>query len=165
MTSCISCMLLIAAAAAANPAAELRVWTVTGTRHVLRSEPPGSGPAVKLAAARNEWESFQVLLRSDAAVKAVRIEAGDLKGPGGAVLAADTARVFRQHQMHVEIGTSTSRYFPARGTAGLARSLVRGNRRVPWPPPMITHKTVLVFSCWRLIRLVCVLIVGMPLVC
>src|SRR5262249_5410385 len=33
---------------------------------------------------------------------------------------------------------STSRYLPPSGTAGLARSLVRGNRRVPAPPPMMT---------------------------
>src|SRR5690606_5926133 len=40
--------------------------------------------------------------------------------------------------MQLEIGTSTSRYLPARGTAGLARSLVSGKSRVPAPPPMMT---------------------------
>src|SRR5688572_17973766 len=40
--------------------------------------------------------------------------------------------------MQLEIGTSTSRYFPASGTAGLERWLVRGNSRVPAPPPRIT---------------------------
>src|SRR5216117_1321477 len=35
------------------------------------------------------------------------------------------------------IGISTSRYFPPRGTAGLARSFVKGNNRVPAPPPMM----------------------------
>src|SRR5512145_1334559 len=37
-----------------------------------------------------------------------------------------------------ESGTSISRYFPPSGTAGLARSRVRGKRRLPWPPPRIT---------------------------
>src|SRR5271157_2008721 len=32
---------------------------------------------------------------------------------------------------------STKRYLPASGTAGLARSLVKGNSRVPAPPPMM----------------------------
>jgi uncharacterized Ntn-hydrolase superfamily protein len=32
---------------------------------VLRSQPPGNELAVKIAAARNEWVSFQILLRSD----------------------------------------------------------------------------------------------------
>src|SRR6266567_6832453 len=35
------------------------------------------------------------------------------------------------------IGISTNRYFPPSGTAGLARSLVSGNSRVPAPPPMM----------------------------
>src|SRR6266699_6896039 len=38
-------------------------------------------------------------------------------------------------QLLIEI--STIRYFPPSGTAGLARSLVKGNKRVPAPPPMI----------------------------
>src|ERR1700746_2593834 len=32
---------------------------------------------------------------------------------------------------------STKRYLPASGTAGLARSFVKGNSRVPAPPPMM----------------------------
>src|SRR5512140_2298202 len=51
--------------------------------------------------------------------------------------------------MQLEIGTSTRRYLPARGTAGLDRSLVSGNRRVPCPPTMITESTLLVLTLWR----------------
>src|SRR3989442_2175582 len=47
--------------------------------------------------------------------------------------------------MQLEMGMSTSRYLPARGTAGLARSLVSGNSRLPCPPPMMTESTLLVF--------------------
>src|SRR2546429_9457961 len=46
--------------------------------------------------------------------------------------------------IQLEMGMSTNRYLPARGTAGLARSLVSGNKRVPCPPPMITESTLLV---------------------
>src|SRR5437773_353046 len=35
------------------------------------------------------------------------------------------------------IGISTSLYFPPNGTAGFARSFVRGNNRVPAPPPIM----------------------------
>src|SRR5688500_963962 len=48
--------------------------------------------------------------------------------------------------MQFEIGISTSRHFPARGTAGLARSFVSGNSRVPAPPPMITARMRLVLG-------------------
>ena len=54
--------------------------------------------------------------------------------------------------MQFEIGMSTSRYLPASGTAGLARSLVSGNRRVPCPPPMMTQRTLLVLCVWRPVR-------------
>src|SRR5689334_2153049 len=54
--------------------------------------------------------------------------------------------------MQLEIGMSTRRYLPASGTAGLARSLVSGKRRVPWPPPMITERTLLVFTDCRPVR-------------
>lgn len=43
--------------------------------------------------------------------------------------------------MQLLTGISISRYFPASGTAGLARSLVSGYRRVPAPPPRITART------------------------
>src|SRR6185369_162452 len=51
--------------------------------------------------------------------------------------------------MQLEMGISTRRYLPASGTAGLARSLVKGKRRVPCPPPMITESTLLVLTLWR----------------
>src|SRR6266851_4428862 len=74
------------AARAGGPAAAgWRVWTETETRHVLRDEPPGTGHTVRIAAARNEWESFQILMRSDAPMAGVNLKPGDLKGPGGAV--------------------------------------------------------------------------------
>lgn len=41
------------------------------------------------------------------------------------------------------MGMSTKRYLPASGTAGLARSLVRGKSLVPAPPPMTMPKVFL----------------------
>src|SRR5882672_1848870 len=51
--------------------------------------------------------------------------------------------------MQFEMGMSTSRYLPARGTAGLDRSRVIGNSRVPCPPPMMMESTLLVFADMR----------------
>src|SRR5919107_5573856 len=42
--------------------------------------------------------------------------------------------------MQFEIGMSTSLYLPPRGTAGFERCCVRGERRVPAPPPSITAR-------------------------
>ncbi len=85
--------------------AEWQVWTLTETRHVLRSDPPATSTSVQLGAARNEWVSFQILLRSDTPVNGVSVEAGDLGGPAGAALRRDQARLYRQHQLHLETGT------------------------------------------------------------
>jgi hypothetical protein len=49
--------------------------------------------------------SFQILFRSDAPVNGVGVEAGDLKGPGGFVLRGSEAQLYRQHQLHIEVGT------------------------------------------------------------
>jgi hypothetical protein len=81
------------------------VWTLTETRHVLRSDPPADGRTVNLGAARNEWVSFQILLRAEAPVKSVSLEAGDLTGPRGTALRRADARLYRQHQLHLEVGT------------------------------------------------------------
>src|SRR4051812_19427568 len=52
--------------------------------------------------------------------------------------------------MQLEMGISTRRYLPARGTAGLDRSRVSGNKRVPCPPPMMIESTLLVSTDMRL---------------
>ncbi len=91
--------------AAAEADAGWQVWTISETRHVLRSEPASRRLAVNVAAARNEWVSFQVLTRSDEEVKGIRLEAGDLRGPRNTVLSASEARLYRQHQLRLDTGT------------------------------------------------------------
>ena len=81
------------------------MWTTTETRQVLREDPAGDSLRVQLAAARNEWRGFQILLRSDAAVAGIAVQAGDLSGPDGAVLPASAARIYRQHQLEVTTAT------------------------------------------------------------
>src|SRR5437870_964221 len=107
--ACIGVMAMVGqanAARARGPAsADWRVWTEAETRHVLRDDPPGTGHTARIAAARNEWESFQILVRSDAPITGVNLRPGDLKGPGGAVLPASRARLYRQHQLYLATGT------------------------------------------------------------
>ncbi len=91
--------------------ADWRVWTLTSTDRVLRDEPAGAGTSVSISAARNEWESFQILMRSDAPVKGITLEAGDLKGPEGAVLRGADARLYREHQLKLTAGTYRNKRF------------------------------------------------------
>ena len=99
------CAFVLLLSVVASAHADWHVWTVTETRHVLRSDPRGYDRTVEVAAARNEWVSFQVLLRSDEPVKAVRLEADELRGPGGATLRTSDSRCYRQHQLRLETGT------------------------------------------------------------
>ncbi|MFV1964703.1 MAG: glycoside hydrolase domain-containing protein [Pirellulaceae bacterium] len=92
-------------ALASFAAAEWRVWAESGTERVLRDAPAAKESTVHLAAARNEWESFQILLRSDDAVEGVVVEPGSLHGPQGCVLNAQDARLYRQHQLEIAVGT------------------------------------------------------------
>ena len=108
--ACLAAILLSLIAGRAA-VADWHVWTVTETRHVLRSEPPRSTLAVKVAAARNEWVSFQILVRAEEPVKAVRVEAGELHGPGTAVLQTSESRLYREHQLQIEIGTYRNEAF------------------------------------------------------
>ncbi len=80
-----------------------QVWTVQETVHVLRDTPPDKAKDVALVGARNEWVSFQILTRSDAAVKGINVEPGDLKGPRGAVIRAAAAVLYRQHQLELTL--------------------------------------------------------------
>jgi hypothetical protein len=98
----VACAVVLAAALAR---AETHVWSVTETRHVLRSDPPEKAARVRLAAARNEWVSFQILLRSDVPLDGIRVEAGDLRGPGETTLRGADARLYRQHQIYLDVGT------------------------------------------------------------
>ncbi|MCD6338911.1 MAG: DUF4091 domain-containing protein [Verrucomicrobia bacterium] len=87
------------------------VWTVTETRHVCRSEPPGTNRTVSLAAARNEWESFQVLLRADEPVAGIRLQVTPLRGPGGALIGSRDFRLYRQRQLKLSVGTYRNERF------------------------------------------------------
>lgn len=85
--------------------AELHVWTLTETRHVLRSEPTADHADVTLFCARNEHVDFQILLRSDTPLKEINLEADDLAGHDDSKIPRTEARLYRQHQLHLTAGT------------------------------------------------------------
>jgi hypothetical protein len=85
--------------------AEWQVWTETRSVRVLRDAAADDELAVELCAAGNEWESFQILMRSEKPAPGVNVEAGDLLGPEGHVLQGREARLFRQHQLEMNVGT------------------------------------------------------------
>ena len=104
----LACLVLAASLA---EGAGLTAWVVTHTRRALRADPPAETRGARLAAARGEWEGFQILVRSDQPVKGLRLLPADLVGPGGAALKAADARLYRQHQLHITKGTYRNENF------------------------------------------------------
>ncbi|MEW6356969.1 MAG: DUF4091 domain-containing protein [Planctomycetota bacterium] len=101
LLGCVAIVLLVARV----DGADVKIWTMARTERVLRDAPAQSTIAVNMAAAKNEWESFQILLRSDEPVGGITIEAGDLKGPWFSCIRAKDARLFRQHQLELTVPT------------------------------------------------------------
>lgn len=98
-------VLLLAGSSTHGFAGTPQVWIVTETRHVLRSEPPGNVREANLCVARNEWGSFQILVRAEAPVQGLRVEASELSGPGGHEPGRIQVRIYREHQLYLDHGT------------------------------------------------------------
>ena len=79
----------------------MSIWTNQDTERVLRETPAGTQQKVSLAAARNEYESFQILVRADEPLTITNIKVDKLTGPKGAVIPAAGARLYRQHQLEL----------------------------------------------------------------
>lgn len=82
--------------------AELTAWTCHATERVLRDAPADTRKTVHLYSARNEYESFQILVRSDEIITIIDIKAGSLYGPGDSIIPATGARLYRQHQLELK---------------------------------------------------------------
>ena len=77
---------------------EYAVWTTDSVTKVPREEnPPAAAAPVTLAAARNEFESFQVVVSALGNITGVDLVASDLLGPGGAKIPAAAIALYRVH--------------------------------------------------------------------
>ena len=73
-------ILLLASVAAAAPAHAAQVWTALASEKIRPSAPARALASASLAAARNEFEAFQIVVTGGATN--VRATAGNLTGPG-----------------------------------------------------------------------------------
>jgi hypothetical protein len=81
-----------------NPA----VWTAPSMQRVGMTDPAGSVSDVSLAAARGEYESFQIV--ANGATKGlgnVNVTVSDLQGPDGKVIPHGNFTLYREKYMHV----------------------------------------------------------------
>jgi hypothetical protein len=72
-------------------------WTTDALEKVRPFDPPPEEltNSIQITAARNEFEPFQIVLRSDSRdIEGVDFQVSDLKGPGGAVLSKDKIAIY-----------------------------------------------------------------------
>ncbi|MCI5166919.1 MAG: DUF4091 domain-containing protein [Candidatus Electrothrix sp. GM3_4] len=81
------------------------VWSLSGTVRLLRNAPAGSGSSVSIAAARDEWESFQVFVHADTSVTVTDVTSSDLSGPSGYIISGEDIRLFREHYFQITQAT------------------------------------------------------------
>jgi len=83
---------------------DFSVWPADGLTKIFRGTPPPKPlpRAVRIYAARNEYESAQVVIRADSRpLENVMVTASDLIGPGGARIGADCIRLYRVAYIHL----------------------------------------------------------------
>ena len=99
-----------------------KMWATDALRKIRPKDPPpsASGMELRLSAARNEFEPFQVVLRSDGSdIDGVDVEVSDFAGPGASVLHRGRVSLYFERYMNLKIPSSVE------GEAG------------EWPDPLI----------------------------
>jgi len=78
------------------------VWTAGTLHRVGMSEAPSGGTQVNLAAARNGYASFQVVVNgASGGLNNVNVKVSDLKGPGDKAIPQSSFTLYREKYVHV----------------------------------------------------------------
>jgi len=103
-----------------DPEASVGVWWCESLRKISRNRPPPAerGGRIRISAARNERESFQLVVNPQKAMTNICVSVSDLRGPGGAKIPRENLTVCRVGYVRVESPTD------ATGVAG------------DWPDPL-----------------------------
>lgn len=86
-----------------DPSAAVSVYGSTTTIRADQASPTGGKQGANLVAARNEFESFQVVVEAtDGAIDGLEMELGGaLSGPGGATIAPSNVTIYREEYYEV----------------------------------------------------------------
>jgi len=83
--------------------ARMTLWVTDSLTRVQPTDPPGTGTAAAITAARNEIEAFQVIIRAPdgQALSNVNATVSDLVGPG--LIDKSTLTLYREHYVPVHV--------------------------------------------------------------
>ncbi len=101
-TSSWAALLCLGFSGISNARSEPLVWTANTLHRVGMSEAPSGGTQVSLAAARNGYASFQVVVNgASGGLNNVNVQVSDLKGPGEQVIPQSRFTLYREKYVHV----------------------------------------------------------------
>jgi len=103
-------LFLSSAAIAFGEQADVQLWSVHSMEKVDRLEAPdASGKTLQIAAARNEWEPFQVVVTaSSKKLREGRVELSTFQGPDGAQI--EGVQIFYEHYVRVSTPSEKSAF-------------------------------------------------------
>src|SRR4030042_192086 len=106
-TCAIIFVLLFFCVSAYSPAAEMiQLTALNSMEGIGQSQEPYGTAAVEIKAARNEVESFLVVVAAPKEnISVVEVEGSDLAGPGGPKIAKDNFRLFREEYVRVRMSS------------------------------------------------------------
>ncbi len=80
----------------------IEVWTAPSLHRVGMSDPAGHGTKVSLSAARDEYQSFQIVVNgASGGLNNVNVRVSDLEGPGGEVIPSASLTLYREKYVYV----------------------------------------------------------------
>jgi len=127
-------VLLLLALPQARPSAPPTVFVIDSLSRVRPKDAAGTVKEARIMAARNEYESFQIVVRSgEGGLKDVTAEASDLKGEGDRVLPRAHVAIFREHFLEIKTPTAKSK----EGPGPLPDALIPLAPRPPKPPKFV----------------------------
>ncbi len=91
-----------------EPAFALTVGVAPATRKILYDTPMPDVAEADLKAARNEWEGFQIVVRSDGPIQGVNVTVSSLEGPNGATIPSENATLYREWYVEIVNDSPTS---------------------------------------------------------
>jgi hypothetical protein len=99
--------LLILGASAYCPAADMiELTALNSMERIGQSQEPDGAAAVEIKAARNEVESFQLVVAAPKEnISVVEVAISDLAGPAGSKIAKENVRLFREEYVRVRMSS------------------------------------------------------------
>ncbi len=104
----LSMVVVVCFAAVAQAAEQERIGltVINGMERIGQNDEPFGQTDARLKAARNEWESFQVVVAAPAEnITVTAAGLSELVGPGGAKIGGDDIRLFREEYVRVRCST------------------------------------------------------------